>query len=105
MNTLPSFVVLCGSVIVAAFLFWSLVLLENWVRRVSFSFCMSLVLSLLMTGWVTYLNLGITEFFVQNWTKAFLLAWPAAFLIALFCSELVGKLSTKLSDVVLALIR
>lgn len=80
-------------------------MLENWIRRVSFSFCMSLVLSLLMTGWVTYLNLGITNTFFQSWSKAFILAWPAAFLIALFCSELVGRMATKLSNILLTLLR
>ncbi|WP_414831019.1 DUF2798 domain-containing protein [Alteromonas sp. H39] len=58
-----------------------------------------------MTGWVTYLNLGVTEIFFQNWTKAFILAWPAAFLIALFCSGLVGRMATTLSNILLSLLR
>lgn len=50
--------------------------------RLMFSLFMSLVLSFLMTGWVTWINLGFVEGFPWRWGTAFVTAWPAAALIA-----------------------
>lgn len=52
---------------------------------------MSFSLSLLMSCWVTFINLGLTEDFVAHWLKAFKLAWPAAALIAFFLGPFVQK--------------
>ncbi|WP_422376894.1 DUF2798 domain-containing protein [Roseibium sp.] len=52
---------------------------------------MSFSLSLLMSCWVTFINLGLTEAFVAQWMKAFQLAWPAAALIAFFLGPAVQK--------------
>ncbi len=72
--------------------------MAQWIYKLCFSFCMSLLLSLLMSGWVTYLNLGITDHFWANWLQAFLLAWPAAFAIAVCFGGMVGVVATKLSQ-------
>jgi hypothetical protein len=50
--------------------------------RLVFGLLMSLIMSVLMTGWVTWINLGMRPDFAMQWGRAFLMAWPAAFLIA-----------------------
>lgn len=52
-------------------------------HRLLFALLMSLVLSFLMTAWVTWLNLGLIEGFFEKWMAAFIVAWPAAALISL----------------------
>jgi len=59
---------------------------------------MSLVLSSMMSGWVTWINLGWSANFLMNWSQAFYLAWPAAALISFFIGPEVHKLSTKFSN-------
>lgn len=51
-------------------------------QRLAFTLMMSFVLSVLMTCWVTFINLGFTDEFFFRWAKAFVLAWPAAAIIA-----------------------
>lgn len=67
------------------------------MHRILFSLLMSLQLSLLMTAWVTWINLGWSANYYQQWCHAFLLAWPAAALISLFTAPEIHKLSTILS--------
>lgn len=50
--------------------------------RFFFSLFMSLVLSFLMTAWVTWINLGFVDGFVWKWGTAFITAWPAAAVIS-----------------------
>jgi hypothetical protein len=57
-----------------------------------FAVLMSLQMSLLMTGWVTWVNLGLGPRFLSHWAHAFLLAWPAACLIVLLTGPLVQQL-------------
>ena len=61
------------------------------------SFIMSMVLSFLMTAWITYINLGFVENYLGLWMKAWVLAWPAAFLIAFASGPMVMKFSKKLA--------
>lgn len=63
-------------------------------HRIIFSGLMSLLLSTLMTAWVTWINLGYSVHFYQQWFHAFILAWPAAALIALFTSPEIHKLAS-----------
>ena len=51
-------------------------------HRLIATFLMSFGLSLLMSCWVTFLNLGWSELFFSQWMAAFRLAWPAAAVIA-----------------------
>lgn len=51
-----------------------------------------------MTAWVTWINLGWSEVFYQQWLHAFILAWPAAALISLFSAPEIHKLATTLSN-------
>jgi hypothetical protein len=47
--------------------------------RCVFAFLMSLVMTLLMSAWVTWLNIGLQADFFPRWRHAFLAAWPVAF--------------------------
>jgi hypothetical protein len=47
-----------------------------------------------MTAWVTWINLGWSTDFYQQWFHAFLLAWPAAALISLLTAPEIHKFST-----------
>lgn len=64
--------------------------------RLVFGLLMSLVMSVLMTCWVTYINLGMRPDFVMQWGRAFLMAWPAAFLIAFSFGPLLQRLTQRL---------
>ncbi len=67
-------------------------------QRLIFAFLMSFILSLLMTAWITLINLGLSEAFYTQWFTAFLLAWPAAALIAFVCGPEVQKLTLKMTQ-------
>ena len=54
---------------------------------------MSLVLSGLMSGWVTFINLGLTADYLEKWGDAFRLAWPAAAVIAFLFAPRILKIS------------
>ncbi|MEC4720107.1 DUF2798 domain-containing protein [Noviherbaspirillum sp. CPCC 100848] len=57
---------------------------------------MSLVMSVFMTCWVTYINLGMRPDFALQWGRAFLMAWPAAFLIAFLFGPLLQRVTQRL---------
>ncbi|MBY4676455.1 DUF2798 domain-containing protein [Marinobacterium arenosum] len=61
--------------------------------RLCFAFLLSLVLSFLMTAWVTWLNLGFTADFISRWLSAFITAWPAAALISFTLAPSVQRLT------------
>lgn len=61
----------------------------RWV----FSFFMSLLMSALMSGWVTLIVAGQNGHFFQNWGHAFLAAWPAAFTIVILFAPTVQRFS------------
>lgn len=65
----------------------------GWLTRFCFSFYMSLFLSVLMSGWVTFINIGFTADFYRSWLNAFVLAWPAAFIIAFMCAGIVRRMA------------
>jgi hypothetical protein len=65
-------------------------------QRIIFSIIMSFILSLLMTCWITLINLGINEHFISHWNYAFWLAWPAAAAISFLFAPTVHKLTRKL---------
>ncbi|MBO1256328.1 DUF2798 domain-containing protein [Alteromonas sp. 5E99-2] len=52
------------------------------LERTVFALFMSLLLSFLMSGWVTFINLGLRPEFITAWGQAFMLAWPAAAIIS-----------------------
>ncbi|MBP6115991.1 MAG: DUF2798 domain-containing protein [Neisseriaceae bacterium] len=60
--------------------------------RVIFSAMMSCLMAGLMTGWVSWLNLG-ADFTLGRWGGAFMTAWPAAFAIVLLAAPTVQRLA------------
>lgn len=62
------------------------------------AFLMSLLLSSLMSCWVTWLNLGFNDEFIELWLNAFIAAWPVAGIIAFFSGPEVHKISIKLAN-------
>ncbi|MCO7189393.1 MULTISPECIES: DUF2798 domain-containing protein [unclassified Pseudoalteromonas] len=63
--------------------------MQKLIFTTLFSFC----LSALVSGWVTYLNLGIDAEFVPHWFSAFLHAWPVALITAYLLSGPVQTLT------------
>ena len=47
--------------------------------RCVFAFLMSLLMTLLMIAWVSWLNIGLQADFLPRWRHAFFAAWPVAF--------------------------
>ena len=70
--------------------------------RIYFALFMSLLLSSLMTLWVTFINPGLVADFFTRWIHAFILAWPAAavisFMFAPFIHWLVSQLVQRTSE-------
>ncbi|QFT68559.1 MULTISPECIES: DUF2798 domain-containing protein [Stappiaceae] len=66
-------------------------------NRLIATLLMSLGLSLLMSCWVTFLNLGWSDRFFWQWMNAFRLAWPAAAVIAFFLGPPVQRATLFLS--------
>jgi len=64
--------------------------------RVTFAWLMSGLMSLLMTGWIGWINAGIGSGFLAHWAHAFVLAWPAAFTIVLIAAPTVQRLTQHL---------
>lgn len=67
--------------------------------RVIFSAMMSCLMAGLMTGWVSWLNLG-AAFTLSRWGGAFVTAWPAAFIIVLLAAPTVQRLAANVFEVV-----
>lgn len=69
--------------------------------RCVFAFLMSLVMTLLMSAWVTWLNIGLQADFLPRWRHAFFAAWPVAFCavmlfaprVQLFSRNIVARLA------------
>ncbi|AEF53125.1 DUF2798 domain-containing protein [Marinomonas posidonica] len=61
--------------------------------RIYFALIMSCVLSFLMSGWITYVNLGLHPDFVFFWMTAWRFAWPAAAVISFVFAPEIQRLS------------
>lgn len=57
---------------------------------------MSFLLSGFMTIYVTWINLGFVEDFVHLWLKAWMMAFPAASVGVLILAPIVLKITTKI---------
>lgn len=61
-------------------------------QRLVFAFFMSLMMSCLMSGVITFINLGLVNNFVSLWLdaywKAFIVAFPIIFVVAPFVHKL-----------------
>ena len=65
--------------------------------RLVFAGLMSLLMSSLMSAWVTWLNLGLSPVFVQRWLSAFAAAWPPAFAIVVVAAPSVQRLAMRIA--------
>lgn len=69
---------------------------NQFKARLLFSIVMSALMSFLMTGWVTWLNLGFGPDYAARWMRAFVAAWPAAFSIVMLCGPAVQRFSARI---------
>ncbi|TDR80210.1 DUF2798 domain-containing protein [Paludibacterium purpuratum] len=70
--------------------------------RLTFGFLMSAIMSVLMCGWITWLNLGLRPDFLARWLHAFLRAWPAAFVAVVLLAPWVQQATQHLLRINLA---
>ncbi|WP_305334549.1 DUF2798 domain-containing protein [Hydrogenophaga sp.] len=54
------------------------------------------IMAFMMTGFVTWLNLGITPDFLLRWAKAFVMAWPLASVAVFVAGPLAPKLTQRI---------
>jgi len=62
----------------------------------TFTAAFSFLMSFLLSAWVTYVNLGLSDTFFLSWMKAFANAWPAAFVVAFMVAPPIRALVLKL---------
>lgn len=60
-------------------------------RHVVFAVAMSLVTTLIISGVITGLNVGLDRQFFGDWMKGFLVAWPIVFTVILVIAPLVSR--------------
>ncbi|WP_372622577.1 DUF2798 domain-containing protein [Alteromonas stellipolaris] len=66
------------------------------MERIIFTALFSCCLSGLMSGWVTFINLGITDAFFSDWSIAFIKAYPMAFVAAYGLAKPIKLLTQKI---------
>ena len=66
------------------------------MHKLLFTALFSMCLSGLVSGWVTYINLGLGAGFIKHWGLAYLNAWPMAFLTAYVLAAPINALTKKL---------
>ncbi|MDO9600113.1 MAG: DUF2798 domain-containing protein [Azoarcus sp.] len=54
------------------------------------------IMAFLMTGFITWLNLGIPANFLFLWARAFIIAWPLAALAAYIAIPVAQRLTKKI---------
>lgn len=65
--------------------------------RLVFAILMSMVLTFFMSAWVTFINIGVIDGFVNYWMSAWLLAWPAAGLISFISAPRIHRIANQIS--------
>lgn len=65
--------------------------------RMIFAFLMSLLMTVIMSGWITWLNIGLHPEYMVRWGRAFLAAWPAAFIAVMTIAPMVQRLTQRLA--------
>lgn len=63
------------------------------IRQLVFGFYMSGIMSLLMSGVITFINTGMDNGFPYRWLPAFLVAWAVAFPLVTVIAPLAGKMT------------
>ncbi|MCC5879346.1 MAG: DUF2798 domain-containing protein [Idiomarina sp.] len=69
---------------------------SRWVRGLVFPVLMSIYMSFLMTGLITWVNTGLAGDFFARWWRAFYIAWPIAFLLVYFGASRIRALSERI---------
>lgn len=69
-------------------------------QRIVFAITMSFILTILMTGWVTMINLGFSEHYLTSWAKAFSLSWPAACIFSFIIAPVVQRITLRVSTAI-----
>ena len=64
--------------------------------RFVFALLMSFLMTLLMSAWVTWLNIGLQADFLPRWRHAFLAAWPVAFCAVMLFAPRVQLMSRRI---------
>ena len=66
--------------------------------RMIFAALMSLLMSLIMSGWITWLNIGFHPDYAARWAHSFLAAWPAAFLAVMLIAPAVQRVTVRVAQ-------
>lgn len=64
--------------------------------RMIFAALMSFLMSLIMSGWISWLNFGFRPELATRWGHAFVAAWPAAFVAVMTIGPMVQRLTQRL---------
>lgn len=67
-------------------------------HRFFFAILMSFVLTFFMSAWVTFINVGLIDGFINYWMSAWLLAWPAAGVISFASGPRVHSIAHQIAD-------
>jgi hypothetical protein len=62
-----------------------------------FAVVMSLIMTVVLTCFVTFMNTGAGNGFTLRWLRAFLLAWPVAFICIMLFANKVRRVVTLLT--------
>lgn len=65
-----------------------------------FPIVMAFFMALLMTGVITFINLGLPANFVSQWLKAFAVAWPLASCVAFVAVPLARSITATIMRVI-----
>ncbi|MGL5250998.1 MAG: DUF2798 domain-containing protein [Enterovibrio sp.] len=57
----------------------------------------SLMMAFLMTGIFSFLELGLSQEWLNTWISRFIVAWPIAFILSIFVGSLGFKIAIKLT--------
>jgi len=75
----------------------SFIIFESELMKVSPKFVgpivMAFIMATIMTGFVTWMNLGFTDDFLVNWGRAFVFAWPVASVAAFLALPIAPKIT------------
>lgn len=54
------------------------------------------IMAFIMTGFITWLNLGMIENFIWLWARAYIIAWPLAVLSAFVAAPFAPRITQKI---------
>lgn len=68
--------------------------MTKFIFTIMFSCCLSFIVS----AWVTYINIGMINHFLDKWAFAFINAWPASFTASYLLSPHVMRFAVFLTS-------